>query len=150
MAYCITFTTVAVRNGPGSASQNIILPVFTTTTTPYSCSVVSMTGTEYQTIFNNVTTANTNATTATNTANSVNGIATNAQTLATQAKTIADTAIAQTNALANITQGLNTFNQVFNIPNSTMLGQAWAVGFILPMTIGLISFAVAKIVNFWD
>ena len=92
----------------------------------------------------------TNANTAQTAANAVNGIATNAQTIATQANNIAASALAQTNALANITTGLNTFNQVFNIPTNTMLGQCWALGFILPMTIGLISFAVAKLVNFWD
>lgn len=164
MAFCITFvsryTLLANNSGNNNGNANLIatqIPVFTLATNPQTCTVLAMSGAEYQAIINNnntaannAITANNNANTALITANGVNSIATLANTLATQAKLIADNALAQTNALANITTGLNTFNQVFKIPDKSMLGQAWSVGFILPMTIALISYGVAKLVNFWD
>ena len=137
--------------------RQLDIPVITATTTPNTCVNVLLTGADYQALLTKNTSQDaqiqtnvTNIASNTTTSNTALSSATAASTSATNALQKANDALAQTNALANITTGLNTFNQVFNIPNSTMLGQAWALGFILPMTIGLICFAVAKLVNFWD
>lgn len=40
-------------------------------------------------------------------------------------------------------------NGIFNLPAPEQLAQAWAAGFILPMSIGCIAWAAAKIADFF-
>ena len=38
---------------------------------------------------------------------------------------------------------------IFNLPSGSDFAKAWSAGFILPMVISQVAFAVAKLVNFW-
>lgn len=38
---------------------------------------------------------------------------------------------------------------IFNLPAGSDFAKAWSAGFILPMVLSQVAFAVAKLVNFW-
>lgn len=55
-AECVNFTNIFTVDSTSQSANGIanVLPVFTATTTPFNCTVVSLTGSEYQAVIDNI------------------------------------------------------------------------------------------------
>lgn len=41
-------------------------------------------------------------------------------------------------------------HSIFTIPDASALHAAWAAGFLVPMSVGLVAWAIGELVNFWN
>lgn len=51
---------------------------------------------------------------------------------------------------AYVLQEAGSWAGLWQMPDSSTLGKAWFAGFSLPMTVGMMAWAVSKLVNFWN